>query len=189
MVSDLIKKRRTARKFLSRPVKESDLEDIISLARLSPSAANLQPLKYALITDEKIRESMFPFIRYAGYIKDWDPSFEESPKAFIALFCDTKIAKKESCECDAGIALMAISVLAEEKGLSSCIIGAVNREKVTKILNIEEDFALLYLVGLGYCDGKSDFFDCDTDQKYRFNGSGGFSVPKRSTKEVIIKKI
>ncbi len=189
MVSELIKKRRTARKFSSQPVKESDLEEIISLARLSPSAANLQPLKYAVITDEKIRKKMFPFIRYAGYVKDWDPSFEESPKAFIAFFCDTKIAKANACECDAGIALMATSILAEEKGLSSCIIGAVDREKVTKILDIEEDFALLYLIGLGYCDEKSDFFDCDIDQKYRFNEKGGFSVPKRTVKEIIIKKI
>ncbi|MBQ9734247.1 MAG: nitroreductase family protein [Clostridia bacterium] len=189
MIDELIKARRTARKFLDRSVKKSDLEEIISLARLSPSGANLQPLKYAIITDEKIRKDMFPFIRYAGYIKDWDPSFDQSPKAFIAVFCDTEILKADACECDAGISLMAISLLAEERGLSSCILGAISRKEITKILDTEDRYSLLYLIGLGHADGKSDYFDSDDDQKYRFNYHGGFSVPKRKTESVIIKSL
>ena len=88
-ISEIIKNRRTARNFNDKKVSESDLINIISLARLSPSAANLQPLKYGIIVDENIRKKMYPLVRYAGYIKDWNPTFEQSPKAFIAIFCDT----------------------------------------------------------------------------------------------------
>lgn len=188
-VENIVKKRRTARVFSQTPVDESLLENIIDLVRLSPSGANLQPLKYAIITDEKVRESMFPHIKYAGYIKEFNPTFNESPKAFIGIFCDTEILGKDKVECDAGISLMAITLLAEEKGLSSCILGAINRVEIAKILDVKDSLSLLYLIGLGYAESKGECYDSDENVKYTLNNTFGFNVPKRKKESVIIKKV
>jgi nitroreductase len=53
--SMLIKNRRTVRKFKAEAVDTAILEELVDIARVSPSAANLQSLKYAIITDEKTR--------------------------------------------------------------------------------------------------------------------------------------
>ena len=187
-ISEIIKNRRTARNFNDKKVSESDLINIISLARLSPSAANLQPLKYGIIVDENIRKKMYPLVRYAGYIKDWNPTFEQSPKAFIAIFCDTEVVKVDKCECDAGIAMMAITLVAEEKGLSSCIIGAFDKKEVAEILGVDKRYSPVYLIGLGYSDGKSGFFESNEEVKYRLNQTGGFDVPKRRMEDILVVK-
>ena len=187
-VESAMKSRRTARSFSEKQIEENELIEIIDLVRLSPCGANLQPLKYGLVIDECVRKEMFSHIRYAGYIKDWNPSFIESPKAFIVVACDTSIVKTENAQCDAGIAMMAISLLAEEKGLDSCILGAINRKELKKILKLEEKYEILYLVGLGYANKKSERYDSNEEVKYSMVEEGKFLVPKKDLQNVILFK-
>ena len=84
--------------------------------------------------------------------------------------------------------MMAISLLAEEKGLGSCILGAIDKNKITEILDVEENLSLMYLIGLGYSDGESSYYDSDEEIKYSINDSLGFNVPKRKKESIIIKK-
>ena len=183
-VSSIVKSRRTARVFNQNPVDINLIKDVLSLARLSPSAGNLQPIKYGIIVDEQTRKEMFPHIKYAGYIKEWNPSFFESPKAFIALFCDREKAKLY--ECDLGLSMMTISYLLEEKGLKSCIIGALDRPKLEKILNADETLNLSYLIGVGYSDAKSEYYDEEKEVKYSIKDDFGFRVPKKPLEDIII---
>lgn len=187
-VENIIKNRRTARSFSDKAVDEKILTEIIDLVRLSPSGANLQPLRYGIITDEKLREGMFPHIRYAGYIKDWNPTFIESPKAFIVVLCDNTVIRPEKAECDAGIAMMAISLLAEEKGLKSCILGAIDKKELKNILDIGDDYEIKYLVGLGYANKKSEYYDSNDEVKYSMVEEGKFLVPKKDKDSVILFK-
>jgi nitroreductase len=64
---------------------------MIDCARVAPYGANLQPLKFKIVTDEGVRRKMFEHIKYAGYIPEWNPTFEESPTAFIVVVNDTEI--------------------------------------------------------------------------------------------------
>ena len=48
-VLNLMKTRRTYRRFEQRPVPDEVISEILEAARLSSSAANLQPLKYLVI--------------------------------------------------------------------------------------------------------------------------------------------
>ena len=54
-IKDLIMRNRSYRRFYhDKPITEKQLEDLVDLARLSPSAANLQPLKvYFILQPEK----------------------------------------------------------------------------------------------------------------------------------------
>lgn len=183
-LSNLIKTRRTTRVFNQTKVNINDLKEVLELARLAPSGGNLQPVKFAIITDETLRKKAFPFIKYAGYLKDWDPDFSQSPKAFIALLCNDNL--KGKCECDLGISLMTISLLLEEKGLKSCILGAINRQELSKVFEIDSSLYIAYLIGVGYSDSIGNFFDDSNNVKYIKNADDGFSVPKKPLSDILI---
>ena len=184
----LIKNRRTVRKFKAEAVDTVILEELVDIARISPSAANLQSLKYAIITDEKTRLELYPFIKYAGYTPEWKMPFEITPTSFIAVFNDTSIRPSDKSEVDAGIALMALTLGAEDKGLASCIIGSVNRQRAMEILEIGEGLDLLYLIGIGHPDQSNTLVESEERVKYSLDGKGGFNVPKRELDEIIIKR-
>ena len=64
-----IKSRRTTRKFKQTQLSHNDIYDLIDAARVAPTGANLQSLKYMIVADKDVREKMFPHIKYAGYIR------------------------------------------------------------------------------------------------------------------------
>jgi len=54
-VLEAIKGRRSTRKFLERPVGHAQIEELLSLAAQAPSAINLQPWEYNVLTGEERR--------------------------------------------------------------------------------------------------------------------------------------
>ena len=139
-----LKNRRSIRKFSQENIEYTDIIKMIDCARMSPSAANIQSLKYIIINNDEKRNEIFPFIKYAGYIRDWNPWLNESPTAFIVVLNDTKIRPTNALsECDCGIAMMSISLAAFEMGIGSCILGSVDKEKIKEILKISADILIL----------------------------------------------
>ena len=184
---DLIKKRRTVRKFKNEQVSESDLIKLVDAARVSPSAANMQSLKYMIVTSRDARNKMYPYVKYAGYTPEWDPTFEETPTAFLVVLNDTKIRATENSQCDSGLAMMSISLLAEDMGLGTCIFGAIDRTKIKEMLKIDEGLDIMYLVGVGYPDQENSCYDSDAEIKYHLDSDINFCVPKRTLENVIVK--
>jgi nitroreductase len=187
-IYDLVSKRRTIRSFKEKSVDEKLIIRLIDAARLSPSAANLQSLKYAFVTDEKTRLEMYPYIKYAGYTPEWEYPFEITPTAFIVLLNDSCIRPKEKSEVDAGIALMALSLCAEGEGLGSCIIASVNRAEVKQLLGLDENLDILYLIGIGYPNQINKLVESEEKVKYSLDGKGNFNVPKRPLEEIIVTR-
>ena len=185
-VYEAIKGRRTIRKFKQTPINQKDIIKIIDAGRLAPTGANLQPLKFSVVTNEETRLKMFPHIKYAGYIPDWNPTFEQSPTAFIAVLNDTEIKPTQKSECDSGAAIMNMCLMATELGLGSCWLGAVNRDEIKKILELDERFDITYLLGLGIPDQKGESFEMGDSIKYHHDENENVFVPKRSLKDVIV---
>lgn len=186
-IYELIKNRRTIRTFKSTPIEHEKLLQIADCARLAPTAANLQPLKFAIITDENIRKAMFPHIKYAGYVPDWNPEFKETSPAFIAILNDSSIKPGEKAECDCGAAIMSMCLAAEDMGISSCWLGAIDRGKIREILELEEKYDIMYLLALGYKNQSGETFDMTDSVKYYFDEDNNVHVPKRTLDEVVIK--
>ena len=136
MIKDLIAKNRSYRRFYQDvPVSIEVLKDLIELARLSPSAANRQPLKYILSNKLEINLKIFSCLSWAGYLTDWPgPEEGERPPAYIIMLGDSRITNNYFC--DYGIAAQSILLGAVEKGLGGCIFGSVNREKLREKLKI-----------------------------------------------------
>ena len=186
-VYDAVKSRRTIRKFKQEPIKKEDIIQIIDCARLAPYGANLQPLKFAVIEDEIQRRDIFPMIKYAGYLSDWNPEFRECPPVFIAVLNDTSLKPTDKAECDSGAAVMSMILAAEELGINTCWLGAIDRSGIKQALGIDDKYDITYLLGLGYGSQTGDVFDMTDSVKYYFDENGNVHVPKRTMDEVLIE--
>jgi len=189
MIKDLIIKNRSCRRFHQEiPVDRNTLRELADLARLSPSAGNLQPLKYILTCEPEKNALIFPHLAWAGYLKDWPgPSEEERPSAYIIILGDTEITK--SFGCDHGIAAQSILLGAREKGLAGCIIGLIQREQLRKALAISARYEILLVVALGKPKEAVvlETINSAGDIKYWRDTEGTHHVPKRSLDELIVR--
>jgi hypothetical protein len=116
MVRDLILSNRSCRRFDEGFVMERrTLEELVDLARLSASAANLQPLKYVLSCDAEKNARIFPHLAWAAYLKDWGgPAPGERPSAYLVILGDSAIS--QTFGCDHGIAAQSILLAPEKRG-------------------------------------------------------------------------
>ncbi|MBQ4526498.1 MAG: nitroreductase family protein [Clostridia bacterium] len=185
-VYETIVNRRTVRKFKQTPVKKDDLLKLINSARLCPTGANLQSLKYSVVTSEEKRKLFYPHLKYAGYIPDWDPSFEESPMAIIVVLNDNTIKPAAKAEADSGAAIMSMSLCAVELGLDTCWIGSANKNEIRKIMGYDDNLDILYVLAVGYADQEGEAFDSDETVKYYFDENLKNHVPKRTMESVLI---
>lgn len=191
MLKDLLKKNRSYRRFYNdKKITRDQLKELIELARLTPSAANLQPLKYILISEEEMNKKVYETLNWAGYLKDWDGPIEgERPAGYIIMLRDKSITQKQSV--DEGISAQTICLGAVEQGLGCCIIASINRTKLTENLNIDHNFDIALVIALGYPKENVIIEDAKEDGsiKYYRDNKGNHYVPKRSVNELIIKEI
>lgn len=188
-VIQLMKERRTIRKFKDEEIPDSNLYEFIDCARLAPSGANMQPLKYVVVKSREMLDKVFECTAWAGYLKGkGTPGEGERPKAYIAILADTDI-KKSGFELDAGAAAMSIILAAQEMGIASCWLGALNREKLYDILSLERKYSIVSLIALGYPAEKSVAEDYTGDVKYYKDEAEMLHVPKRPLSEIIIHDV
>ena len=179
-VYEAIKKRRSIRRYKDKEVPKKILKKCVNAGRLSPTGANIQPLKFITITENL--ETVFEHTNWAGYL-DWDPSKKEMPRAYVA------ITKKENkgLEIDAGIAANNICLTALNEGLGSCILGALDREGLEEILPMPNDHELKLMVALGHPAEDPQIVESEeTVEYYRENGE--LQVPKKPLDEVWIER-
>ena len=187
-VREAIEKRRTIRKFKQTVIDKADLHELIDCARLAAYGANLQPLKFMAINDKESVEKIFPCTKWAGYLSDGTPAKDEQPTAYIAILGDINIKKNGAFEVDAGAAITNMMLRATELCLGSCWLGAIDRDKISDILNIPENLKLLYLLAVGESAQESVICDIkDDDVKYFVGENGVINVPKRPLDEVVIE--
>jgi nitroreductase len=187
-LGELVLKNRSYRRFFENvPIEHETLRQLVDLARLSGSAANLQPLKYMLSVDQELNASIFPHLRWAGYLKDWDgPAEGERPSGYIVILGDQTITK--SFDCDHGIVAQSMLLGATEIGLGGCMIGSIQREGLRRDLEIPSHLEILLVIALGK---PKESVEIETvgpegDVKYWRDENDIHRVPKRSLDELII---
>ena len=185
-IYDLVLKRRTIRKFDQNPVGEDLLLKYVNAARVAPSAANRQPLKYAVVHSKDAVKEIFDCVKWAGYLApDYNPKEDERPTAFIAVCVDNNISKAVF-EMDIGAAVENIILTALEDGVGACWMLAIDKPKITEILNLPENLTLSCVVALGYCGENPREVEVKDDNIKYYLENGTLCVPKRSMEEVII---
>ena len=75
-------------------------------------------------------------------------------------------------------------------GVGSCIMGAIDRPALTKLLGLPEGLRLCYMVALGYPTHESHLVEIqDGSVKYYLDENRNYCVPKRGMEEVLIKTL
>lgn len=180
--------RRSIRRFTQVPMEPEKLAQIMECARFYPSAANLQPLKYVLITEPERLAGVLQYLRWAGYLPEFEPTQEELPTAVLLILGDKSISK--AFEFDAGGAANQIMIAAHTLGIASCCLGMSDkiRGQILKDLQLDpERFHLVCAVGLGYSNQSSQAVDMDGSCKYWLDENENFCVPKRTVDEIFLQ--
>jgi nitroreductase len=188
MIEELIRQNRSFRHFhQDQQVSRETLLSLVNLARLSASAANLQPLKYVLSCDPKKNAQIFTCLAWAGYLKDWPgPSEGERPAAYLVILGDREITTNFGC--DHGIAAQSIILGAREQGLGGCMIGSIKKDQLRGLLNLPERYDILLVIALGHPNEKVVLTEVGPNGsiKYWRNEAGVHYVPKRKLENIII---
>jgi nitroreductase len=185
---DLVVRNRSCRRFDEDfTVERQTLADLIELARLSPSAGNLQPLKYILSCTPAKNTLIFPHLAWAGYLKGWlGPREGERPSAYVVILRDNETG--DAFGCDHGIAAQSILLGAVEQGLAGCTIGSIDRQALRTALEIPDRYEILLIVALGKPRETVviEQIGAEKDIKYWRDPTGVHHVPKRPLQELII---
>lgn len=188
MMKDLVLKNRSYRRFYQEvPLERKLLEDLVDLARLSPSGTNQQPLKYRICCSPEDNRQVFKHLRWAGYLKDWKgPAEGERPSAYIVMVLDTELASQ--CFWDHGIAAQSIMLGAVEKGYGGCMFGSIDREGLRADLALESRYEILMVLALGKPKETVvlEPLGPQGDIRYYRDEDGVHHVPKRSLKDLLL---
>lgn len=186
--SDIVRQNRSYRRFYEdRAIPQDDLIKLIDLARLTPSAQNLQPLRYIPVSEKEKCSIIFPSLYWAGYLTDWQgPDQGERPSAYIIILSDTSVSK--SVKWDHGIAAQTILLGAVSKGYGGCIIGSMNKEKLREDLKIDAEYEIELVIALGHPKENVIVEEIDRkgNVKYYRDEEMNHHVPKRKLQDIIL---
>jgi nitroreductase len=145
---DTVSRRLSVRSYKPDPVPEDALARILEAGRLAPSAKNLQPWRFIIVTDPKQRELLVPACRGQQFVA-------EAP----VVICACAVSEQAwagmggywSAEAvDVAIALEHIILAATAEGLGTCWVGAFIEEEVRRVLAIPAGVKPVALTPLGY---------------------------------------
>ena len=148
----LISNRESIRSYNSeKPVLQDVLLQILEAGRLAPSAANLQPWQFVVVSSpEKLAE-----VR-ATYPRAW---FADAPHILIVVGNKEKAWKRadgyNSIETDLTIALDYMILAAESHGVGTCWIANFDYIALRSVLKLAADEVIFAITPLGY--PKEDF--------------------------------
>jgi nitroreductase len=146
---DVIRTRRSIRRFEDRPVEEEKLQAILAAANDAPSAGNLQAYEIYLVKDRTART------RLAGTIAQ--KFFSEAP-VILAFCANPERSNKRYSDRgrtlysvqDATIACTHAMLAAAALGLASVWVGAFQEEAVSNALQLPESVRPVALLPIGY---------------------------------------
>jgi nitroreductase len=148
---------------------------------------NKQPLRYRIVNDAEECAKLYPLLKWAGYLKDWDgPVESERPVAYIVQCLDTACIASFPY-CDEGLHLEAITLGLNTLGMGGCIIKAFDGKQVAEVLSLPAEMQPCHVLAVGYPVEKVVLEDMKYDDcKYWREADGTHHVPKRPLDEVII---
>ena len=185
-VMEKLAARRTYRRFAQKAVPQDVVEDIIEALRLSSCGANRQAVRLVIVSKPEDVAKVQPLVNWAAYLppEQGTPKADELPTLYVAVVQDTSIPGDLAT--DTGIALANMTLVAWDKGVGSCIMGAINKPALSEMLGIAEPEKLAFMIAFGYPTHEAHIvpLTAETGVKYYLDASRDYCVPKRSEEEL-----
>ena len=184
---ELLKTRRTYRRFEQKEVSQEIIDEILMAARFSSSGMNKQPLSYVVVKEAGQVADVFANTKWAGALPPelGQPKEDERPVLFIGVVQNTDM--NPNCDTDAGLAISNMTLAAWNRGVGSCIIGACNKPVLSEMFGLSENQKLHSVVAFGYPSHTSNIVDLEKDGefKYYLDENKDYVVPKRKAEDVV----
>jgi nitroreductase len=177
----LIRRRRSIRRWLPKPVEREKIEACLEAARLAPSASNVQPWRFLVVDDPEVKAA-FADAAFSGI---WSATkFAAEAPVFVLIlaehgFLAHQVGKQVQGVSffllDLGIAGEHLVLQAEELGLGTCWIGWFNNRAARKFFKIPRRYKLVSIIALGYNEKRPprDRILKPRDEVVWFNRFGG----------------
>ncbi|MFH8080549.1 MAG: nitroreductase family protein [Candidatus Aenigmatarchaeota archaeon] len=146
---DVVDKRRSVRKFLSRKIEEEKLMKIFQTANLAPSAGNLQSYEIFFTRDEKKKQMLAKASYGQHFIKDAGTVliFFANPLKSMRVYGQR--GKLYAIQ-DATISASYVQLAATALDLGSVWIGAFDTKEVSSIVKVSNGLKPIALIPIGY---------------------------------------
>jgi nitroreductase len=154
--STVIRSRRSVRSYSPEPIPDDVLERIMDAARIAPSANNVQPWRYIVVTDATR-------VQKAAAAADSQQFIAEAP--VVIVLCAERYTDRYSWLgenmylVDAAISMDHLILAARNEGVGSCWIGAFDKEAIRELFKIPDGIEPILLTPLGYPKTPSTFSD------------------------------
>lgn len=151
--SQMASLRESCRNFKTDPIPKEQLISVIEAARISPSACNSQPWHLTLAMGEAARR-VASCTQELGMNRFTDncPAFiviSEEP-ATLSAKLGGAVKNQQYAQMDIGILTAHICYAAQDHGISTCILGWFNEDKLREVIGIQKDRRIRLIVALGY---------------------------------------
>ena len=138
-----IRNRYSCRSYNGQAVPRAILEQIVDAGRRAPTARNVQPWEFIVVTDPDTRSQIASLADYGRFIA-------RAP-ACIAVVCrETKYYLEDGCAATQNILIAATAL-----GVQSCWVAGDKKPycgDVLRILGVPPGYRLISLIALGYTD-------------------------------------
>jgi nitroreductase len=143
-VFEAIQKRKSVRSYEPKPVPKDVLEKLLEAARLSPSAKNVQPWHFIVVTEAEKRKALSRGV-YAKFLA-------ETPA--VIVLCGDEKASPDWYVVDVALAGENMVIAGTAEGLGTCWVGSFDEENVKALLGIPESLRVVALLAVGYAKDK-----------------------------------
>lgn len=146
---DAIKKRRSIRKYKSQQVEQVKIDELLHAAMLAPSAMNLMPWYFTVITNREKLNEIPTYHPYTNMMKT-------APCAIIVSGSRAITKKDAFIYCDCSAAIMNLLLRAAELELGTCwcaIAPDENRmQEFREHFDLSDELLPVAIIALGYAD-------------------------------------
>ena len=151
--SHMVSLRESCRNFKTDPIPKEQLISIIETARIAPSACNSQPWHLTLAMGESAKK-VASCTQELGMNRFTDncPAFiviSEEP-ATLSAKLGGAVKNQQYAQMDIGILTAHICYAAQDFGISSCILGWFNEERLREVTGIQKNRRIRLVIALGY---------------------------------------
>lgn len=144
-IFELIKTRRSIRKFSQEPVPDEVINKIIEAGTWAPSGLNNQPWRFAVIKDKELKTKISGLTHYSRIVL--------SATVLIAVFLDLTASYDRTKDSQAiGACIQNMLLFIHSLGLGAVWLGEIlkNKDEVLKLVNGSEDHELMAIIALGH---------------------------------------
>ena len=155
-----IKKRRSIRKYINKPVEDEKIIQLLESARLAPSGSNTQPWHFIIVKSELSRQKLAE----VSHNQKWmisapifivcvaDIRCRISEDVGISITEDSPQVELKQIIRDTSISIGHILLEADNLGLGTCWVACFIQEEIRPILNIPADKYVVGIITLGYAN-------------------------------------